>query len=539
MGPEKRLLRFTILGRTHVSLSSQSAIPDFDRDTMNKTRLSTRLLASFAIIVILTSILGISSYVQLERVNQATVEIQSSWLPAIRSLGALDASIGRFRRLELFHILATAPEEMAPYEKQIAGQIEKHQKYEEEYERLLSTEEQKKVWSTYKTDIKIYLDEQRKVLAASRENKKQEAYALTRAEEKKRFDAVVLAISKSIELNETGATFAKTESENSFKSAQSRVIALLLVSIMAGIALALLLTRSVVGQVGGDPADVAGIVKSIASGNLTVSITTEHPLSLLSSMKEMAERLNEVVIDVKSAADELSAGSAQVSTDSQTVASGSSEQAAAAEEASASMEQMSSSIQLNADNAGQTEKIAVRSADNAKSSSEAVAQTVSAMKQIAGKINIIEEIARQTNLLALNAAIEAARAGEHGRGFAVVAGEVRKLAERSQLAAADIENISTNSVKIAETAGERLSLLLPDIQRTAQLVQEISAACKEQSTGARQVNTAIQQLDQVIQQNSSISEALAASSEQLHAQAERLNESMAFFHVEGSRRPKA
>ncbi|MHB1400754.1 MAG: methyl-accepting chemotaxis protein, partial [Trichloromonadaceae bacterium] len=211
---------------------------------------------------------------------------------------------------------------------------------------------------------------------------------------------------------------------------------------------------------------------------------------------------------------------------------GATEQAASAEEASSSMEQMAANIRQNADNALQTEKIAVKSAADAQAGGQAVAQTVSAMKEIAGKISIIEEIARQTNLLALNAAIEAARAGEHGKGFAVVASEVRKLAERSQLAAAEISQLSGSSVEVAEKAGAMLVRMVPDIQRTAELVQEIAAASKEQDTGAEQVNKAIQQLDQVIQQNASASEEMASTAEELSGQAEQLQHTIAFFKVD-------
>jgi methyl-accepting chemotaxis protein len=193
------------------------------------------------------------------------------------------------------------------------------------------------------------------------------------------------------------------------------------------------------------------------------------------------------------------------------------------------MEQMTSNIRQNADNAQQTEKIALKSATDARDGGKAVSETVAAMKEIAGKISIIEEIARQTNLLALNAAIEAARAGEHGKGFAVVASEVRKLAERSQAAAGEISHLSTTSVEVAERAGEMLTKLVPDIQRTAELVQEISGASNEQNSGAEQINKAIQQLDQVIQQNASASEEMASTAEELSSQAEHLQESIAFF----------
>ena len=193
------------------------------------------------------------------------------------------------------------------------------------------------------------------------------------------------------------------------------------------------------------------------------------------------------------------------------------------------MEQMAANIQQNSENAQQTEKMAVKSAEDGNAGGKAVAETVSAMKEIAGKISIIEEIARQTNLLALNAAIEAARAGEHGKGFAVVASEVRKLAERSQGAAGEINELAKSSVNVAEKAGEMLAKIVPDIRKTADLVQEINAASNEQTSGANQINKAIQQLDQVIQQNASASEEMASTSEELLSQAEQLMSTIAFF----------
>ncbi|MGV1791893.1 methyl-accepting chemotaxis protein [Rhizobium sp. A37_96] len=276
-------------------------------------------------------------------------------------------------------------------------------------------------------------------------------------------------------------------------------------------------------------------VQTVADGDLTefAEIATRDEIGeLLGHVNSMIERLRGVVADALSASDNVSSGSQQLSAGSEQLSQGATEQASSAEEASASMEEMAANIKQNADNAAQTEKIARQSAKDAEISGQAVDRAVNAMRTIAEKISIVQEIARQTDLLALNAAVEAARAGEHGRGFAVVASEVRKLAERSQAAAAEISSLSGETVTVATEAGEMLTRLVPDIRKTAELVAEISAACREQDIGASQINEAIQQLDKVTQQNAGASEEMSATSEELAAQAEELQASIAFFKVE-------
>ena len=279
----------------------------------------------------------------------------------------------------------------------------------------------------------------------------------------------------------------------------------------------------------------AAVADKVADGDLTVQpkpLSDKDTLGL--ALERMVDRLRGVVADAVAASENVSAGSQELSATSEQMSQGATEQASAAEEASASMEQMAANIKQNADNASQTEKIARQSAKDAEVSGDAVNRAVSAMQTIAERITIVQEIARQTDLLALNAAVEAARAGEHGKGFAVVASEVRKLAERSQTAAAEIGAVSSETVKAAQSAGEMLTSLVPDIRKTAELVSEISAACREQDIGAAQINEAIQQLDKVTQQNASASEEMSATSEELAAQAEELQASIAYFRTDAA-----
>ncbi|MBY0243661.1 MAG: MCP four helix bundle domain-containing protein [Burkholderiaceae bacterium] len=345
---------------------------------------------------------------------------------------------------------------------------------------------------------------------------------------------VRVALERVVDVNVKIAADAVKVAQSEMAAAQRAMLIVFAVAGIAVAALSLAIMYSTLHQLGGDPRYAAEIVSRVAGGDLTVAIAT-HPndsSSLLFAMKTMVERLASVVGNVNSSADALASASEQVSGTAQSLSQAATEQASSVEQTSAAVEQMTSSIAQNTENARITDGMASQAATEAVEGGTAVTSTVDAMRQIARKIVIIDDIAYQTNLLALNAAIEAARAGEHGKGFAVVAAEVRKLAERSQVAAAEIGEVAGSSVELAERAGRLLGQMVPNIQKTSDLVQEISAASDEQSTGLGQINSALSQLSQTTQQNAAGSEQLAATAEEMSVQAEDLQRAMGYFKVQ-------
>ncbi len=311
-----------------------------------------------------------------------------------------------------------------------------------------------------------------------------------------------------------------------------------ILALIVGLASAILLSHDIVGPLN----KCGGLFGRLAEGDLSISCSMDRNDEigrLFNSMAGMTAKLRGVIASVQQATHAVNEGADELTHAAQTISQGASSQAASVEETSAAMEQMSANIQQNTDNAKQTETIARQAAKDAEEGGTAVSEAVNAMKEIAGKISIIEEIARQTNLLALNAAIEAARAGEHGKGFAVVAAEVRKLAERSQTAAGEISQLSGASVQVAERAGNIINKLVPDIQRTSELVLEISASSDEQSQGASQISQAMQQLDQAIQQNAGAVSLMETTVTELFSNAQNLQKAVGMFNVGGSNNPVA
>jgi len=316
-----------------------------------------------------------------------------------------------------------------------------------------------------------------------------------------------------------------------------QVIVALVLTVFLSLLLVYFIARSISKPVG----QAVEMIQRLEDGDLTTELQLDRrdEIGQMSkALNAMSAKLREVVAQIQTNSDQISNAAGQVSDTANSLSEATSEQAASLEQTSASIEQMGASISQNSENASTTDTIATDSASAASEGGKAVSGTVAAMMEIAEKITIIEDIAYQTNMLALNAAIEAARAGEHGKGFAVVAAEVRKLAERSQVAASEISTLTGNSVKVAERAGSLLEKMVPEITRTAELVQEITAASEEQSSGAGQINSAMQQLDKVTQQNAAGSEELAATAEEMQAQSQNLLDVVSFFRMTTTRAAK-
>jgi len=374
---------------------------------------------------------------------------------------------------------------------------------------------------------------QDRAVALGSANKNDEATALLLNEIQPIIEKWVASLNELVAFENKMNIDAGLDASNAYASARTVMIAFSVLAVILAVAAALLVTRSITQPVN----EAVRVVNRMMEGDLTVKIdlsSKDELGTMLNAMQSMVEKLSQVVTDVNASAESLAGASEEVSSTAQSLSQAASEQAASVEETSASIEQMTASISQNTENAKITDGMATKAASEAMEGGEAVKSTVAAMKQIAQKIGIIDDIAYQTNLLALNAAIEAARAGEHGKGFAVVAAEVRKLAERSQIAAQEIGTVASSSVELAERAGALLDHMVPNIKKTSDLVQEITAASEEQSSGVGQINSAVGQLSQTTQQNASGSEELAATAEEMSSQAQLLQQTMSFFKLANS-----
>ncbi len=503
-------------------------------------KIAIKLIFSFIILSVITAFVGFEGINNMGVINNMLNSLYTNETVGISYIRSANIDLIYYSRAQNNFLLATSNDARSKYRNMMTNYENLLNSDISKAEPLINTQQGKdliaqfkKSWADYKASAQQLI----KLASGSALNTMNQAIIQAKINARDKSDIVDTILSQLVRVKEGIGKDYYNQSDVIYADARQFMIIMIVIAVSIGLGFGFFISRLISKPL----KKGVEFAKSVANGDLTqkVELSQKDEIGqLASALNNMVDHIKEVVESVKSSADNVTSGSQELSSSSEQMSQGATEQASAAEEASSSMEEMTSNIKQNADNAQQTEKIAKKSSEDANEGGKAVKETVDAMKEIASKISIIEEIARQTNLLALNAAIEAARAGEHGKGFAVVASEVRKLAERSQSAAAEINSLSASSIRVAEKAGEMLSKIVPDIQRTAELVQEISSASEEQNSGASQINGAIQQLNQVIQQNASASEEMSSTAEELASQAEQLQEAISFFKIEESKKNK-
>ncbi|MEF8714388.1 MAG: methyl-accepting chemotaxis protein [Accumulibacter sp.] len=498
-------------------------------------KIGVRLALGFGLVVILLLGISVLSYLRVGGLNADIDTLVKDFFPkTVWANNVIDA-INQVARAQRNLLIDPRPEEIKKQYERIAEARKTIAENLDKLHKSIHSEKGKALLKDLDQARNLYLVDQDEFLTLMQVGKKEQATEVMLSRMRKSQAAYIEACEKVVDFQTELMTAQGKEADTRAEQTQWLILILGTVAVVLASLFAAWVTRSITAPVNA----AVQAANALSEGDLTVRVEAQgrdEVGQLMSAMQAMTARLGEIIGEVRTAADNLSNASGQVSATAQSLSQSSSEQAASVEETTASMEQMSASIVQNTENAKVTDGMAATASRQALEGGEAVSKTVEAMKTIADKIGIVDDIAYQTNLLALNAAIEAARAGEHGKGFAVVAAEVRKLAERSQVAAQEIGNVAKESVKLAERAGALLGDMLPSIQKTSDLVQEIAAASQEQRSGVGQINGAMGQLNQATQQNASASEELAATAEELGSQAQQLQELMTFFRLAGADR---
>ncbi|WP_083444645.1 methyl-accepting chemotaxis protein [Herbaspirillum rhizosphaerae] len=504
-----------------------------------------KLISTFSLFIVLVSGLGIFAIHELDKVNQASNDISTNWLPSIRTLSQIQLSLARIRSLEFQHILASQPAEFDRIEQEMNKQIAQLASQQKDYAGQISEPEEKTIYPEVAASINTFLAEHQKMLVISRADKNDEAVALLKGESTVAYTRLREHLDRLTTVNDTGAAVANQTSDTTYASARLWIIAVLLFCIVTAVVLAVWIARLISRPL----TEAVQVAQRVSGGDLTADIQPtgkDETGQLLQALKVMNGSLLRIVREVRSGTDTMVTASSQIASGNLDLSARTEQQAGSLEETASAMEELTSTVKQNADNARQANQLAVSASEVALSGGDVVSRVVDTMRSINNSsrkiveiIGVIDGIAFQTNILALNAAVEAARAGEQGRGFAVVASEVRSLAQRSAAAAKEIKSLIDSSVaqvdigsKLVEEAGSTMTDVVNSVKRVTDIVGEITSASREQSDGIEQVNLAITQMDEVTQQNAALVEEAAAAAQSMQDQASRLSEVVGIFRLD-------
>jgi methyl-accepting chemotaxis protein len=509
-------------------------------------KIAAKLIVAFVVVLLLTAALGVFAIIQLARVNAASTELATNWMPSIKAASDMKYDLARLRAGTGQLILANDSSSREYFSKSVNNTLEQLAKDEKRYESLISEPEERAAYGEYVRQREAYMPQQKAVMDAAINGRSDEAATVLRGQSSKLFGSMSELVNKIVKINEDGGDRASKRGDDLYASARIMIIAVLIGAVVIGLALAFWLSRLISTSL----KQAVAVAQTVAAGDLTSQIrvtSKDETGQLLQALQDMNRNLVAIVSEVRTGTDTIATASNQIASGNLDLSSRTEQQASSLEETASSMEELTSTVKQNADNAQQANQLAASASQVAGKGGAVVSQVVTTMasindssKKIVDIIAVIDGIAFQTNILALNAAVEAARAGEQGRGFAVVASEVRSLAQRSATAAKEIKELIDDSVskvdtgsKLVNEAGTTMQEIVQSIQRVTDIMSEITAASTEQSAGIEQINQAVTEMDNVTQQNAALVEEASAAAQAMQDQAAKLMSVVSRFKLDG------